>query len=181
MKLQKSYHIWIYLTSSHTFCKWQCKWWFLSTNQIAWLINALQDKKVWHLKRDWVTLSALVFMVLIWTGQRITTFNQLELFVLICIEDWGKKKIYCLTISFFLVLFALQESNIFLSTDWVQWLHKMAREASTAPLEVCSLCSEATEQYCWGNGVPWYIIPTAAMMNQHLKFTWNNSGLWWLW
>lgn len=60
--------------------------------------------------------SALVFMVLICTGQRITTFNQFELFVLICIEDW-EKKIYCLTISFFLVLFALQESNILLSTD----------------------------------------------------------------
>lgn len=37
-------------------------------------------------------LSALVFMALIWSGQRIT-FNQLELFVLICIEDWGEKDI----------------------------------------------------------------------------------------
>lgn len=124
-------------------------------------------------------LNELVFMFLIWSGQRIT-FHQLELFVLICIEDCGGGKIYCLTISFSLVLFALQESNIFLSTDWVQWLCKTAQEASAAPLEVPCLCSEAAEKYFWGNRVPWNIIPTAAMMNKHFKFTWNNSGMWWL-
>lgn len=43
--------------------------------------------------------------------------------------------IYCLTISFSLILFALQESNIFLGIDWMQWLHKVAQEASTLPLE----------------------------------------------
>lgn len=180
MKLQKSYQIQIYLTSFHTFCKWECKWWFLSTNQIAWLINALQEKKVWHLKQDWVTLSCISFY-----GSDLNWAKNysIQSTWTVCIDLHRRleKKDILSHYKLFLVLFALQESSIFLSTDWVQWLHKTAQEASAAPLEVHSLCSEAAEQYCWGNGVPWYIIPTAAMMNQHLKFTWNNSGPWWLW
>lgn len=31
MKLQNSYKMWFHLTNSHTLCKWECKWWFLST------------------------------------------------------------------------------------------------------------------------------------------------------